>query len=132
MPKDTRINVHLYDLRDRLDQVIGGYGEISKLIRSLLRAYLEGSIMYIDRRVHILLDEGKEKEAAKLLADGLIKLRQVRLQAGSAATRRRAAKKTAQAQQKAGIQSPQEKLAQEMMTILIKQIKEGAEDNDNN
>lgn len=114
MAKDTRINVHLHELKGLLEEFyVESHGDYSKIIRELVQGYLTGELMFIDPQVHELLDAGEDDKAIELLVQQLQPLRDRRMRIGDAVSKRRSAAKKNKGLKKAGVMTPEEVEAQD-------------------
>lgn len=108
MSKDSRINVYLHEWKELLEEFcIESHGDISRIVRELVQGYVQGDIMFIDPKVHELLDENKDDEAIEMLVAQLQPLRERRLQIGEAVSKRRSAARKNKGLKKAGVKTPE-------------------------
>lgn len=134
MAKDTRINVHLHEWKGLLeDFFVEQHGDISRIIRELVQGFLQGELMFIDPKVHELLDEGKDSEAIEMLTVQLQPLRDRRMRIGDAVNKRRTTAKKDKGLRQAGIKSPEQLEAEqfhEKMKQRYKDKQKGGEENE--
>lgn len=128
---EGRINVHLGDLKERL-QALHGWGDFSSIIRVLIESYLEGRIMHLSPEISKLIDEGRDEEAIVLLTNDLVSLRQRRVQAGQRASKKRSGAKSQKAKDQAGIKSAKRQEADKKVEDMLNMefSLEGGEAND--
>ena len=128
---EGRINVHLGELKERLQQ-LHGWGDLSRIVRVLIESYLEGRIMHLSPEISKLIDDGKDEEAIVLLTNDLVALRQRRVQAGQKASKKRSSSKTQKAKDQAGIKSAKRQDAEakvEQMLSMEFSLEGGENDN---
>ncbi len=116
-----RINIHLHDTKKKLRNLHPGYGELTKIIRSLIDSYVEGRIMHLSPKISELLEQGKDEEAIELLTIDLVALRQRRVSAAQKATKSRTRSKTQKAKDKAGIKSAKRQDADRLVADMLAQ-----------
>jgi hypothetical protein len=124
---EGRINVHLGELKERLQQ-LHGWGDLSRIVRVLIESYLEGRIMHLSPEISKLIDEGKDEEAIVLLTSDLVALRQRRVQAGQRASNKRSSSKTQKAKDQAGIKSAKRQDAEAKVEEMLNQTGEEVKD----
>lgn len=109
MSKDSRINVYLHEWKELLEEFcVESHGDISKIVRELVQGHVQGDIMFIDPKVHELLDSERDSEAIEMLVAQLQPLRERRLRIGEAVSKRRAAAKQSKGLKGAGVKTPEE------------------------
>ncbi|MHA2065867.1 MAG: hypothetical protein ACXABY_15970 [Candidatus Thorarchaeota archaeon] len=128
MAKDTRINVHLHEWKSILeDFFVEQHGDISRIIRELVQKFCKGELMFIDEKVHELLDMEEEEsftEAVALLTSQLQPLRDRRLRVVDAVNKRRTTAKKNKGLKKAGVQTVEEREAAEFHEKMKQRYKD--------
>lgn len=125
MSKDSRINVYLHEWKGILeDFFVEQHGDISRIIRELVQNFCKGELMFIDPKVHELLDSGKDDEAHDILVAALQPLRERRLRIGDAVNKRRSAAKKSKGLKKAGVKTKEEREVQDFHQQMLQKYRE--------
>ena len=118
---EGRLHVHLRELKGVLVERHPEHGELTRVVREQLQAYLEKRVMILSDETLELIDKMDFNAAVDKLLPGLQKLREDRLNTSQEAKAARTEGKEAKKRKKAGIKTEEERRAE----VLYKQMMEG-------